>query len=146
MAMRRRKQSQHRQRLDPALRAVIARAAGKYGGRIGGPARALRMTPLERSIAAMRAVKARWAQTTVDERRAWARYLLAHQRRFWNGRTLPRKPVRVPMPKLTVAAPKPMPPQPTPQPTPPQPIPVIVIPRRGAAVMEMPMPGIRYDV
>jgi hypothetical protein len=61
---------------------------------MGGPARASRMPPLERSIAAMRAAKVRWARTSPEERSAWARYMLQHQRRFWDGRTLPRKPVR----------------------------------------------------
>ena len=94
MTMSRRKRQRYHHRLDPALRSAIARAAGTYGGRIGGPARALRMTPLERSIAAMRAVKARWAKTPAQERRAWSDYMRAHQRRFWDGKTLPHKPVR----------------------------------------------------
>jgi hypothetical protein len=58
------------QELDPALRSAIARACGKYGGRIGGPARARRMTPLERSRVAMQGGRARWAKTPPEGRRA----------------------------------------------------------------------------
>jgi hypothetical protein len=130
---KRKRQCDHHRRLDPALRLVIARAAGKYGGRIGGRARARSMTPLERSVAAMRAMRVRWARTTAEERRAWSDYMRAHQRRFWDGRTLPRKPVRERAPASvgtspvgelpdvsTLARREPGPP----------PIPVVVIPRQ----------------
>jgi len=38
-------------------------ALGRRGGKKGGPARAARMTPQERSEAARKAVLARWAKT-----------------------------------------------------------------------------------
>ena len=133
MGMRGRTRQRYHHRLDPALRSAIARAAGAYGGRIGGPARAARMTPLERSIAAMRAVKARWAKTPAEERRAWSDYLRAHQRRFWDGR-LPRKPVRARVADPVEAFPVVVPPTVTAparrEPVPP-PIPVVVMPRRS---------------
>jgi hypothetical protein len=151
IVMRRRRRQRYHQQLDPAIRAAIARAAGKYGGRIGGPARALRLTPLERSRIAMQGGRARAASMTTEERSAWAHYMLQHQRRFWDGRTHPRKPVRARdservvsrVPDITTAKPVT-----SPHPTAlllPSAIPVIVIPRR-TAVVEVIRPGMRYDV
>jgi len=153
MAMNRRTRQRYHHRLDPALRSAIARAAGAYGGRIGGPARALRMTKLERSIAAMRAVRARWAKTTTEERRAWSDYMRKHQRRFFDGRTLPRKPVRGRAPVAVGASSDSVQPgvsappavhKPVPQPAP-QPIPVVVMPHR-VQEQPLPQPGVRYDI
>jgi hypothetical protein len=121
-----------RQKLDPALRSAIARACGKYGGRIGGPARALRLTPLERSRIAMQGGRARASAMTAEERSAWALYMLKHQPRFWNG-TLPRKPVRERAPVSVGASLIGEPPAastPATREPVPQPIPVVVTPRR----------------
>jgi hypothetical protein len=96
----------------------------------------------------MRAVKARWAKTTVEERRAWSDYMRKHQRRFWDGETLPRKPVPERAPVSVGASPIGVPPAvSTPArhgPAPP-PIPLVVVPRR---VREPPMvqPAVRYEI
>jgi hypothetical protein len=86
---------------------------------------------------------------TTEERSAWARYMLQHQRRFWDGRTLPRKPVRTRVTEAVSASPgdetravsaparrEPVPPQ----------IPVIVIPRRTAVMEPVMRPGVRYNI
>jgi hypothetical protein len=51
---------------DEELR-ELARRLGRRGGLKGGPARAAKMTPEERSEAARRAVKARWAKKRQQE-------------------------------------------------------------------------------
>ncbi len=48
---------------------------GRAGGLKGGPARAAKMTPEERSESARNAVNARWARMTAEERRDYARYI-----------------------------------------------------------------------
>jgi hypothetical protein len=118
---------------------------------MGGPARASRMPPLERSIAAMRAAKVRWARTSPEERRAWSDYMLAHQRRFWDGRTLPRKPVRAGAPVSVGVSPISGTPvvnvstvQPESQPAP-HPIPVVVIPAPEREP-SMARPGVRFRI
>lgn len=148
-----RRRRRFRQGLDPAVRSAIARAAGKYGGRIGGPARAQRLTPLERSRIAMQGGRARASSMAAEERSAWARYMLKHQRRFFDGRTLPRKPVRGRAPvsvgassvsvQPRVSAP-PAVHKPVPQ-SAPQPIQVVVMPHR-VREQPLPQPGVRYDV
>jgi len=143
--MRARRQHRFRQRLDPAIRLAIARASGARGGRVGGRVRALRMTSLERSVAAMLAVRVRWAQTTPEERRWWSDYMRAHQRRFRHLLpALPPRPVRdharARMASSSVSS------SPARQPIPP-PIPVIVIPQRTSVVRVHPeRPGVRYNV
>jgi hypothetical protein len=155
--MLRHRQQRYDHRLDPALRSAIVRAAGKHGGHIGGPARARRMTPLERSIAAMRAVRARWERTTAEERRAWSDYMRAHQRRFLDGKTLPRKPAPVHAPEPVSSAPSTVrpiaPPTPARSPClmiPAPPIPTVVIPRpfqtSPLAEPRKVCPGLRFDV
>jgi|ERR1700674_2281831 hypothetical protein len=47
---------------DPA-----AVALGRKGGKKGGPARAARLTPEQRSESARKAVQARWAKKQIDE-------------------------------------------------------------------------------
>jgi hypothetical protein len=127
-----RRRRRFHQKLDPALRSAIARACGKYGGRIGGPARTRRMTPLERSRIAMQGGRARAASMTAEERRAWSDYMRAHQRRFWDGK-LPRKPVReldpVSVGASSIGEPPAVSTPATREPVT-QPIPVIVKPRR----------------
>ena len=51
---------------DEELR-ELARKLGRRGGLKGGPARAAKMTPEERSEAARKAVKARWAKKRREE-------------------------------------------------------------------------------
>lgn len=51
----------HRTRKNP-----LAVALGRLGGKKGGPARALALTPEERSAAAKKAVEARWAKAKQD--------------------------------------------------------------------------------
>jgi hypothetical protein len=51
---------------DDELR-ELARKLGRRGGLKGGPARAAKMTPKERSEAARKAVKARWAKKRQQE-------------------------------------------------------------------------------
>ena len=51
---------------DEELR-ELARRLGRRGGLKGGPARAAKMTPEERSEAARRAVNARWAKKRQQE-------------------------------------------------------------------------------
>jgi hypothetical protein len=51
---------------DEELR-ELARKLGRRGGLKGGPARAAKMTPEERSEAARKAVKARWAKKRQQE-------------------------------------------------------------------------------
>jgi hypothetical protein len=115
------------------------------------------MSPLERSIAAMRAVRVRWARTTAEERTAWARYMLAHQRRVGDGKTLPRKPAPVHAPEPVSSAPSTVPPIAPPTPAsspclmiPAQPIPTVVIPRPSQmsplAEPRKVRPGMRFDV
>jgi hypothetical protein len=77
------------------------------------------MTQHERSVAAVRAVRARWRQATAEERRWTALFLRSHQPRF-RGTLLPPKPQREQVTQPVVAILKPPPPQ----------IPVVVIPRR----------------
>jgi hypothetical protein len=101
----------------------------------------------------MRAVRARWARTPAEERRAWSDYMRAHQRRFWDGRTLPRKPIRERAPASVGASPIGEPPAvSTParhEPTP-RPIPVVAIPQRVRVdLMSEPWtlrPAKRWDV
>jgi hypothetical protein len=84
---------------------------------------------------------------TAEERSAWARYMLAHQRRFWDGKTLPRKPVREHAPLSAGVSPVGVPPAvnaPAREPAPP-PILAVVMPLR-AAVVPVVRPGMRYDV
>jgi hypothetical protein len=45
----------------------LARILGRRGGLKGGPARAAKMTPEERSESARKAVKARWAKRRREE-------------------------------------------------------------------------------
>jgi hypothetical protein len=45
----------------------LARKLGRRGGLKGGPARAAKMTPEERSESARKAVKARWAKKRREE-------------------------------------------------------------------------------
>ena len=45
----------------------LARIFGRRGGLKGGPARAAKMTPEERSESARKAVKARWAKKRREE-------------------------------------------------------------------------------
>jgi hypothetical protein len=52
---------------DEELR-QLARKLGRRGGLKGGPARAAKMTPEERSEAARKAVKARWAKKRREEK------------------------------------------------------------------------------
>jgi hypothetical protein len=52
--------------LDEELR-ELARKLGRRGGLKGGPARAAKMTPEERSEAARKAVNARWAKKRREE-------------------------------------------------------------------------------
>lgn len=99
------------------------------------------MTPLKRSRIAMLGGRARAASMTADERSAWARYMLAHQRRFWDGKTLPRKPLRA-RPAVSEAASPVSEPMSNPLPLP---TPVVVISRR-APVAQVVRPGIRFDV
>jgi hypothetical protein len=51
---------------DDELR-ELARKLGRRGGLKGGPARAAKMTPAERSQAARKAVNARWAKKRQQE-------------------------------------------------------------------------------
>jgi hypothetical protein len=51
---------------DDELR-ELARRLGRRGGLKGGPARAAKMTPEERSEAARKAVNARWAKKRQEE-------------------------------------------------------------------------------
>jgi hypothetical protein len=51
---------------DEELR-ELARKLGRHGGLKGGPARAAKMTPEERSEAARKAVKARWSKKRQEE-------------------------------------------------------------------------------
>jgi hypothetical protein len=51
---------------DEELR-ELARKLGRRGGLKGGPARAAKMTPEERSESARKAVKARWAKKRREE-------------------------------------------------------------------------------
>jgi hypothetical protein len=51
---------------DEELR-ELARKLGRRGGLKGGPARAAKMTPDERSEAARKAVRARWAKKRQEE-------------------------------------------------------------------------------
>jgi hypothetical protein len=128
-----RRRRRFHQKLDPTLRSAIARACGKYGGRIGGPGRALRLTPLERSRIAMQGGRARAASMTPEERREWALYMLKHQRRFWDGKTLPRKPIRKHVPEPVVSAKSvAVPPGRVPLSAPP--IPVVVMPARRVSM------------
>ena len=46
----------------PGKKNPAAVALGRLGGKKGGPARAAKMTPKERSKAALKAAKARWAK------------------------------------------------------------------------------------
>jgi hypothetical protein len=147
-----RRRRRFRQGLDPAVRSAIARAAGKYGGRIGGPARAQRLTPLERSRIAMQGGRARAASMTAEERREWSDYMRKHQRRFWDGK-LPRKPIRERTPvsvgALPVSVPTGVATRPLRAPVP-APIPVIVTPQR-VRVEPLPAPwklrpAKRFDV
>src|SRR5262249_55766449 len=59
----------------------------------------------ERSQVAMQGGRARWAKTPPQERRAWSDYMRAHQQRFWDGETLPRKPARQRAPVSIEASP-----------------------------------------
>jgi hypothetical protein len=52
---------------DEELR-ELARKLGRRGGLKGGPARAAKMTPEERSEAARKAVNARWAKKRREEK------------------------------------------------------------------------------
>jgi len=59
-------------RLPKAIRAAFAKfgkIGGKKGGPKGGKARAARLTPEERSEAARRAVRARWAKDKAARKR-----------------------------------------------------------------------------
>jgi hypothetical protein len=48
------------ERTAEELKDPAAVAAGRSGGRKGGPARSAKMTPRQRSMAARKAAKARW--------------------------------------------------------------------------------------
>lgn len=70
---------------------------------------------------------------TAEERSAWARYMLQHQPRFWDGRTLPKKPVRARVADSVGVSPVDVPPAvsaPQTREAVPAPIPAIVVPRR----------------
>jgi hypothetical protein len=56
-----------RSRSHPEILRELARTLGRRGGLKGGPARAAKMTPEERSEAARKAVKARWAKKRREE-------------------------------------------------------------------------------
>src|ERR1035437_2870872 len=49
--------------MEPRRKNPAAVALGRRGGKIGGPARAAKLTPEERSESARKAVQARWARS-----------------------------------------------------------------------------------
>lgn len=59
--------SENQDTTDEELR-ELARRLGRRGGLKGGPARAAKMTPEERSEAARKAVNARWAKKRREEK------------------------------------------------------------------------------
>jgi hypothetical protein len=101
----------------------------------------------------MKGGRARAASMTAEERRAWSDYMRRHQRRFWDGETLPRKPVTAGAPvSMGTAQANEWPAVRTPvrrEPVPP-PIPTVVIPRAPridpmAETWKM-RPAMRFDV
>jgi hypothetical protein len=54
-----------RKTLPPEFREYFSKL-GKKGGKKGGPARAAKMTPQERSASALKAVQARWVKAKAE--------------------------------------------------------------------------------
>lgn len=52
--------------MPPGLREYFSKL-GKKGGKLGGPARAAKMTPEERSASAKKAIEARWAKVRAEK-------------------------------------------------------------------------------
>jgi hypothetical protein len=55
-----------KKKMPPGLREYFSKL-GKKGGKLGGPARAAKMTPEERSASAKKAIEARWAKVRAEK-------------------------------------------------------------------------------